>query len=359
LGAVLRGKEYLMFKQLAIYLLFTAGAFAQQQPHFGEKINVNVVLIDAVVTDSRGNQILGLNRDDFLVTENGVPQTVQSVDYFTNRQLLSAREGNAPFKAERVRDDRYFVFFFDKPNGAAFFDRLARARRAAADFVDKEMKPGDRVAVVAHDVRLKIYSDFTSDKTQLKHALQEAASFGLGLDRAADGTGPSILRNLDRSTLIDRTGTVYEALDVLGDAMRPIQARKDVVLFSIGIVEPGEDIRGGMVINTSRFYDPMIGALNRADVTVYTINLLESPDQPQFVHQTLQRIASDTNGQYFQFNTSFEPALRQIEKLTNGYYLISYATRKAAGERGFQKVNVAVKNADFRVRARRGYTLGD
>ena len=58
-------------------------------------------------------------------------------------------------------------------------------------------------------------------------------------------------------------------------------------------------------------------------------------------------------------NTSFVPALRTIEKLTNGYYLISYATQKAAGERGFQKVNVAVKNADFRVRARRGYSLGD
>ena len=56
---------------------------------------------------------------------------------------------------------------------------------------------------------------------------------------------------------------------------------------------------------------------------------------------------------------SFVPALRTIEKLTNGYYLISYATQKAAGERGFQKVNVAVKNADFRVRARRGYSLGD
>jgi VWFA-related protein len=348
-----------MFKQLAICLLFTAGAFAQQQPQFGEKINVNVVLIDAVVTDSRGNQILGLDRNDFLVTENGVPQTVQSVDYFTNRQLLSSPESNAPFKAERVRDDRYFVFFFDKPTGAAFFDRVARARRAAAEFVDKEMKPGDRVAVVAHDVRLKIYSDFTSDKTQLKQALQEAATFGRGLDRTTEATAPSILRNLDRETLIGRTGTVYEALQLLGDAMRPIQARKDVILFSIGIVEPGEDVRGGMIINTSRFYDPMIGALNRADVTVYPINLLDSPDQPQFVHQTLQRIASETNGQYFQFNTSFTPALRQIEKLTNGYYLISYATQKVAGEHGFQKVNVAVKNADFRVRARRGYTLGD
>src|SRR5207244_5368257 len=119
-------------------------------------------------------------------------------------------------------------------------------------FVDKEMKPGDRVAVVAHDVRLKIYSDFTTDKTQLKQALQEAAMFGRGLDSTTEATAPSILRNLDRSTLIDRTGTVYEALQALGDAMRPIHARKDVVVFYIDIVEPGGYVRGRVIVRNSR-----------------------------------------------------------------------------------------------------------
>ena len=45
--------------------------------------------------------------------------------------------------------------------------------------------------------------------------------------------------------------------------------------------------------------------------------------------------------------------------ITNGYYLISYYTKKPQGERGFQKVNVAVKNRDFRIRARQGFSFGD
>jgi VWFA-related protein len=350
-----------MFKTLALSIFFAASALAQQQPQFGEKLNVNLVLLDAVVTDSRGNQILGLDKDDFVVTENGAPQSIESVDYFTNRQLLTAPESKASFKAERIRDERYFVLFFDKPNESSFFGRLAVARRAAADFIDKQLKPGDKVAVVGHDVRLKVFSDFTTEKQQLKRALDEAATFSRGLQNAstAPATGPSILRNIDLNRMIGGTGTVYEALEVLADSLRPIQARKDVILFSAGIVEPGEDVRGGMVINTSRFYDPMIGALNRADVSVYPVNLLDNPNQPPFVHQTLERIAHDTNGEYFRFNTSFAPALRRIENITNGYYLISYYTKKPQSERGFQKVNVAVKNRDFRIRARQGFSFGD
>ena len=349
-----------MLKTFALSIFLAAAATAQQ-PQFGEKVNVNLVLLDAVVTDSRGQQILGLDKDDFVVTENGSPQAIESVDYFTNRQLLSSPESKASFKAERIRDDRYFVFFFDKPSDSQFFGRLAVARRAAAEFIDKQMKPGDRVAIVAHDVRLKVFSDFTTDKQQLKRALDEAATFSRGLQTAssASATGPSILRNIDLTRMIGGTGTVYEGLEVLADSLRPIQARKDVILFSIGIVEPGEDIRGGMVINTSRFYDPMIGALNRADVSVYTVNLLDNPNQPPFVHQTLERIAADTNGEYFRFNTSFTSALRRIENITNGYYLISYYTKKPASDRGFQKVNVAVKNRDFRIRARPGFSYGD
>src|SRR6266436_6367207 len=120
-----------MLQRITLALLFAAtAAWAQQQsPPYGEKVDVNLVLLDAVVTDSRGNQILGLDKDDFVVKENGVAQPIDSVDYFTNRRLLNEAENKAAFKVERVHDQRYFVFFFDKPTGtSAFFDRLSLAR---------------------------------------------------------------------------------------------------------------------------------------------------------------------------------------------------------------------------------------
>jgi VWFA-related protein len=347
-----------LFRILPVVVLMATAAFAQDNTTttFGEKITVNTVLIDAVVTDRGGHQMLGLTKDDFVVKENGVAQTIDSVDYFTNRRLLTDQETNANFKAERVRESRHYILFFDKTVGSDFFDRITLARRAAQQFVNERLQPGDLVAVAGHDVRLKVYSDFTNDKKKLTKALEDASAFGLGLPASKTASeGPSILSNVEANKMMSRTGTTYEALTVLANALRPIHARKNLIIFSPGIIEPAENVRGGVILNTSRFYDPMVEALNAANVTVYPVQLTEDAGTTPALHQTLERVASDTNGEYFRYATNFTAPLRKIEATTSGYYLISYRTEKPRGARGFQHVNVTLKNPEFRVQAREGY----
>lgn len=348
-----------------LFILAAAPLFAQQpqpSPTFGERVDVNLVQLDAVVTDNRGNQMLGLTKEDFIVRENGQLQTIDSLDYFTNRRLIDAPEALAKFKVERVRDERFLIIFFDKASSdVGFPGELIRARSDVARFVNDRLGADDRVAVVGHDVRLKVYTDFTSDKAQIRRALNDATSFGLGI-RTKDtlaGGAPSIMRGMDIDRMMNKTGSVYEALDLLGEALRPIHARKDVVLLSNGIIGPDEEIRGGAVINRSRYYAPMIESLNSADVTLYPISLQSDFDAPAFVHQNLTTMASDTNGQYYRLHTSFTAPLQQIEKRTAGYYLISYYTKKRPGEHGFQKVEVKLRNPEFKVSARSGYALGE
>src|SRR4051794_19191175 len=109
-----------MIKRLiSLIVIAAAPLLAQQTQPFKEKLDVNLVLLDAVVTDARGNQILGLGKDDFIVRENGVAQPVDSVEYFTTRKLLDSAEKNAAFNVERVHDERYLVLFFDKPETPA------------------------------------------------------------------------------------------------------------------------------------------------------------------------------------------------------------------------------------------------
>ena len=333
--------------------------FAQQ---FEEKIDVNAVLLDVIVTDNKGNQILGLSKDDFVVKENGVAQEVDSVDYFTNRQLLDSREANAPFKVEQVREDRYFIFFFDKPEDpGVLFDQLTQARAAVRDFIREEMKETDLVAIAGHDVRLKVWSDFTSDKAALERALDESARFGKGQLKAA-GEGPSILRNVDSALMTNRTGSVYEALDVLADSLRPIRARKNLVLFSPGIVDIGETVRHGMVVSRSRYLDPALQSLNAANVSVYSAQLqrpteIDVATTPYF-HQRLTELANATGGEYFQFGASFKPVVKKVEQTNAGYYLVTYRSKKPRGEKGFQKVDVSLRNPEFKIVARSGYEFG-
>jgi len=348
---------------ILLALLAGTAAMAQQQPQpqsgpFGEKIEVNVVLLDAVVTDSTGRQILGLGPDDFTVTENGVAQKIQSVDYFTNRRNVSTPEAQAPFKAERTREERYFILFFDKPQEAVLLNRIVHARGAAVAFVNNEIKPNDYVAVAGHDVRLKVYTDFTNDKKKLVRALDDAIAFGRGTMDAPAGNAPSILRTVNRDRMMSHTGSTYEALEVLADAVRPIKARKDLILFSAGILTPDQTVQKGVAINKSRFYDRAVYALNSADVSVYPANLVDIPNISPAFHQALEELAADTNGRYFRFNPTFTGALHNVEEMTNGYYLISYTTEKPRGSSGFQKVQVQVKNPEFKVRAREGYSYG-
>lgn len=342
-------------------LLMALPLIAQQPaaPQFGEKVDVNLVLVDAVVTDATGHQILGLDKDDFIVTENGEPQKIDSIDYFTNRRLLNAREGTTPFKAERVREDRYFVFFFDKPEPGVMWDRLRLARQGALHFVDDEMQPNDHVAVVSHDMRLKVFSDFTNDRKQLHKALDDVILFGLGLKKPADAPPGSILGAIDGKAMVYKTGTVYEGLNVLADALRPIKARKNLILFSPGIAGPDEDYRDGIIFNRSRYYDPMIHALNAANVTVYALNLHENAPPIPLYHQALESITKDTNGDYYRFNVSFTTPIQKVEQINAGYYLLSYRTPHQPGTKGYQRIQVALKNPEFKVKAREGYSYGE
>jgi VWFA-related protein len=350
-------------KRIATMFALLALALPGIAQQFEEKIDVNAVLLDVIVTDNRGNQILGLSKDDFVVKENGVAQEVDSVDYFTNRQLLDAREENAPFKVEQVREDRYFIFFFDKPEDPGIlFDQLAQARQAIRDFIRNEMKETDLVAIAGHDVRLKVWSDFTNDKAKLEKALDESARFSKGLDKAETGEGPSILRNVDRALMQRRTGSVYQALEVLADSVRPIRARKNLVLFSPGILDIGESVRNGMIVDRSRHLDPALQSLNAANVSVYSAQLQRPTDvevntTPLF-HQRLTELASTTGGEYFPTGVSFKPILKKVDQTNAGYYLVTYRSRKPRGEKGFQKVDVSLKNPEFRVVARSGYEFG-
>jgi VWFA-related protein len=348
-----------MLKRFAASILAAAPLFAQQPPApIGERVDVNAVLIDAVVTDKTGNQVLGLDKDDFIVTENGVPQSVETVDFYTNRRLLTSTESNAPFKVERVHEERYIIIFFDKPDIGITAD-LNLARVQIQKFLADEMRPEDRVAVVGHDARLKVFTDFTSDKQQVKRALDAALTYTRGVMTAPNTNEPSIVKNVGAKRMMDETGSVLDAIAALADAVRPIRGRKDLLLFSYGIVDHDESVVNGLIMDRSRRVDPMLRALNRANVTVYAVNLSSNTNDPSYVHQRLGEIADATNGEYFRNHISFATPLKQYEKRSAGYYLLTYTSHHARGESGFQKVEVKAKNPDFKVHARAGYSYGE
>jgi VWFA-related protein len=331
----------------------------QPQGQFGERVEVREVLLDVLVTDRQGNVIVGLDKNDFQVTEDGKPVELTGITFYSNRRLVQASEELAKrgVTAEQVPEDRYFVLFFED---SPLMSQQLDAGRRAREWVKTGLLPNDWVAVVSHDSKLKVHEDFTRDRKALDQGIADAVKGkdqdGNWPSRIKEGTGPSLRAGLPRGKdLRDKTVTAYDAMRLIAEATGSITGRKNLLLFTSGF--PAQINGFGQYQPDQRRYPVMSRALNDNNVAVYPIDLT-----PTGTFHTLSdfmnQIAADTGGRYFFNFTNFTTPLEQIAEENSGYYLLSYRAEKPAGEKGFQEVGVKTTNPEFRVRARKGYDYG-
>jgi len=113
------------------------------------RVTTDLVVNDVLVTDQNGKMVTELNKDDFLVTEDGAPQTIQ---------VFSPGQGGP--------SPRSIVLIIDCTFLQAPY--LKNSIEAAKMLVDR-LAPQDKMAIVTVDVKLVV--DFTADKTLLKKTL--------------------------------------------------------------------------------------------------------------------------------------------------------------------------------------------
>jgi VWFA-related protein len=353
---------------LVIAFSLTAPITAQTEPQaqFEGKVDVREVLLDVLVTDSRGNVIVGLGPKDFKVTEGGKPVELTGVGFYSNRRFLGTEQaaqdkGISPAVSP---ENRYFVLFFDDQREAAFevpglLNQQANAGKKTQEWVNGLLR-NDYVAVVSWRKKLVIHQDFSRDHASIETAIKDAM---IGKDpdnqwpsRSGDAEkGPALLPRLPKGNdLRDQTTTIYDALQVLAKATQPIIGRKNLMLFSLGF---GQVDPFGNYLPDTRYFSPTIQALNDANVAVYTIDV--APTAAQHTMQDgLNLLANATGGRYYYNFTSFATPLGQIGEENNGYYLLAYRAEHPAGSAGYQEVEVRPTNPEFRLRARQGYRYG-
>lgn len=136
---------------LALTLAPLAGAAPEPPaaPTTAFPAGVEVVNVDVVVLDQKGQPLEGLKAGDFTVLEDGRPQTVSSFEAVT-----LSESAEAPRRSERVstnaappeRADRWYVVVYDDANITPRGNH--RARKAVVDFVRGGLQPGDQVMIV-------------------------------------------------------------------------------------------------------------------------------------------------------------------------------------------------------------------
>jgi hypothetical protein len=76
------------FVRAGVLSVITTVAVAAQTPNPAFHASVNLVQVDAVVTDSKGQHVSGLKAEDFEILEDGKPQKIASFSWARVRPTL-------------------------------------------------------------------------------------------------------------------------------------------------------------------------------------------------------------------------------------------------------------------------------
>lgn len=326
--------------------LFLAAQLQQQ-------INVERVIVDARVTDSRGDAMTGLTAADFRVRIDGKPAIIESVDWIPETAV--AREladvDRPPAEVNRTTDipaprGRLLVFLFQTDFGRDAMRLTGQMQIAlkSDDYTDW-LEPDDRVAVLSYDSHLKFRLDFSDDKHRIRDAMEQS----LLVDDPAPPPivpMPSLAKHLDRDAM-KNASSFEQALIILGNALRPIPGPKSLILFGWGIGRFG---RGGVTMESN--YGIARHSLESARVSVFSIDITQADYHSLQVG--LGKVAEDTGGFYAKSFLFPKQAIERLRKTLVGHYELE-VRKPETKARGVHAIEVETTNKRAVVMARTSY----
>jgi Ca-activated chloride channel homolog len=269
-------------------LLASAAGFAQQ-PTFSSRLDV--VRVDALVTDN-GRPVRGLAPSDFVVLDNGTPQTVDLATFET-----------LPVNV---------ILAFDQ-SGSVAGERLAQLEQAARAVLGA-LAPRDQAALVTFSHRVQLRQPLTHNAGQIVDAV--------GISQPGGQT-----------SLFDG---VYAGLLVgVNDA-----ARNLVLVFSDG-VDTASWLKPEQIIETAK----------RSDAVVYALSPKGAGSK-----EFLRELADQTGGDAMEVESLRELSARFVTILEEfrHRYLLSYSPKGVTGP-GWHRLEVRLKNRRATIKARPGY----
>ncbi|HXD72364.1 MAG TPA: VWA domain-containing protein [Vicinamibacterales bacterium] len=388
-----------------------AGQQPSQQAAPTFRSTVNLVLVDVVVRDRRGQIVKGLTKDDFQIVEDGRPQQILTFAFeeierdaqpIERGALLAGASTSAaprvtapavtatpaaPLTSDEVAGRRLLTLLFDTSSMQP--EDVQKAADEAIKWVDEKMTSADLVAVATIGSSLQVLSDFTSDKEQVHSVLQSfSASDGTAFaavdastqssdETAAAATDDTAATDVSTQELDTFNNDVrLRALKTLAEALAPIQQKKAILYFSSGMQRNGTDNQVEL--------RAAVNAAVRANVTIYPVDsrglqavvpggsarqgsrgglaaftggaVSQQFTQLAAQQETLTTLASDTGGTAFLDSNDFGEAFAQVTKDISSYYILGYASTNPDRDGRYRRITVRLKNkSDAKIEAREGY----
>jgi VWFA-related protein len=315
----------------------------QQQPQSQISVDVKVVNVLATVRDKKGMIVSNLGKDDFVLTEDGKPQSITYFSRETDVPLTMGLLVDTSGSQLRVLDD-------ERSSSHSFLNDMLRE--------DK-----DKAFVVHFDREVELLQDLTNSRDKLEKALgllgrPEFSQQDSGDPRARGGRGGG-----GGTQLYD---AVYLASD---EVIRKQQGRKALIVLSDGVDRGSKES-----------LDTAIETAQRADTVVYSILYADdhsnqnpfggfggggmgrrggrgrSQEEHPDGKKVLERISKETGGRLFEVSKKqpIDQIYSAIEEDLRNQYSIGY-TPGTDVALGYHKLQLTTKQKDYTVQARDGY----
>lgn len=264
---------------------------AASSPETGLSLRVDTTLVQIpiAVTDSQNRFVLGLQKEDFHLLEDGVEQTVV---HFSGE--------DAPLSVGLVFDE------------SGSMDYKLRTSQAAVIHFLKTMNANDEAFLVEFNESAKLSVPFTSRTEEVETALKKAQPNGL-------------------TALLDAVQTA------LAEMKKAKNSRKAIVIISDG----GD--------NHSKYTADQIESLVReADVQIYAMGVFEPtfslglPNEEVSGPKLLSEIATQTGGRAFAaaLTSDLPSVAARIAVELRNQYVVGYYPKNEATDGKYRKVEV-------------------
>jgi VWFA-related protein len=373
------------------------------------KASANLVLVDVVVKDKQGHHVQGLRAQDFTVFEDGKPQKIsefslEDTDSLGPGQkaklLPSGMYSNRP--EYRAPPGPLTVILLDSLNTE--WSDQAYMRNQVLHFLETQLRPGQRLAILALDNSLHVLQDFTDDPRILHAAVKGYTprksmlvmlgdiqsrlppSSRMFQGAAQTSSRQELYAHQAENAAATRVRETLEAMRAIGRTLAGYPGRKNLIWFSdafpLSLPNTGKSqfdspvpSAGGTSpgISFARLLFETGELLTNARVAIYPVDARGLSGAPEFdasngsinglgmhgaivdAQGTMKDIASWTGGLAFKNRNDLDDALEECLADASSYYVLGYYRTDKIQDGKFHRIMVRLDQPGLEARYRRGY----
>jgi VWFA-related protein len=323
-----------------------------QPPQDVFRTGVEVIEVDVVVTDGRGQPVRGLTAQDFEVFEDGTPVEIvafRAVDVPASPPapvpVAPILSGASLATNERELDGRILVIVL----GSFEMELYPRVKQTVLALIER-LGPNDQVAMFSVGGHSGYQVEFTSDKARVVRAMETRQP-----SLASDHVLLDVLRRV--AVALEPVSGRRKALVLVGSGGTGIMRSADIGGDGHNLIAALQDFEAAAARANVALYaiDPRFAWALDGMVTAETpetraLQIAAARDQDGGI----QTIAGSTGGWALVRSNLFENAVDRLYAENSAYYLIAYRSQ-APQDGKFHRIAVRITRPDVQARARSGY----